>query len=140
MLGLFSDHLTNVSRSLYKCSLSPPLLSLLNTFVSSANFGTLLVMLSSKSLIYINNNKDHNTDHCGTPLKTYFQFDNYPSTTTRCLLSVSHCTIQLVMPSPIPWAFNLSCNLSCGTLSKPFRKSKYRISTGDPSSIHSKKA
>ena len=29
-----------------------------------ANFSTLLVMLSSKSLIYIQNNKGHNTDQC----------------------------------------------------------------------------
>ena len=29
-----------------------------------ANFSTLLVMLSSKSLIYIKNNKGYNTDKC----------------------------------------------------------------------------
>ena len=53
----FSDHLTNLSRSLCKCCLSPSLLTFLNTFVSSANFSMLLVILSSKSLIYIKNNK-----------------------------------------------------------------------------------
>ena len=64
-----------------------------------------------KSLIYIKNNKGPNTDPSGTPLKTDFQFETSPSTTTHCLLSVSHCSIQSVMLSPIPWAFNLSSNL-----------------------------
>ena len=54
----------------FKCCLSPSVLIFLNTFVSSANFSTLLVILSSKSLIYIKNNKGPNTDPCGTPLKT----------------------------------------------------------------------
>ena len=38
------------------------MLTFLNTFVS--NFSTLLVMLSSKSLICIKNNKSYNTDQC----------------------------------------------------------------------------
>ena len=86
---------------------------LLKTFVSSANFGILLVMLSSKSLIYIKNNKGPNIDPCGTPQgkTTDFQFETSPSTTTRCFLSVSHCSIQSIMPSPIQWAFYLSSNL-----------------------------
>ena len=44
-------------------------------------FSTLLVILSSKSLIYIKNNKGPNTDPCGTPFKTDFQFETFPSTT-----------------------------------------------------------
>ena len=59
--------------------------------------------------IYIKNNKSPNTDPCGTPLKTDFQFETSPSTTTRCLLSVSHCSIQSIKPSQIP--YNLSSNL-----------------------------
>ena len=90
----------------------------------AANFSMLLVILSSKSLIYIKNNIGPNTDFWGTPLKTDFQFETSPSTTTRCLLSVSHCSIQLVMLSPIAWAFNLSSNRWCGILSKAFWKSK----------------
>ena len=35
--------------------------------------------------IYIKNNKVPNSDPCGTPLKTDFQFETSPSTTTRCL-------------------------------------------------------
>ena len=69
---------------------SPSVSTLLSTFVfvSSAHFSTLLVILSSKSLIYIyiKNNKGPNTDPCGTPLKTYFLIETSPSTTTRCLL------------------------------------------------------
>ena len=101
------SHFTNLSRSFCKCCLSPSVLTFLNSFVSSANFSMLLVILSSKSLIYITNNIGPNTDPSGTPLKTDFQFETSPSTTTRCLLSVSHCSIQPVMLSPIPWAFNL---------------------------------
>ena len=97
----FSDHFTNLSRSFCKCWLSPSLLTLLNTFVSSANVSTLLVILSSKSLIYIKNNKGPSTDPSGTPLKTDFQFETTPYITTCCLLSVSHCSIQSIMPSPI---------------------------------------
>ena len=86
------------------------MLTFLNTFVSSANLSMLLV-LSSKSLIYIKNNKGPNTDPCGTPLKTDFQFETSPSTTTHCLLSVSHYSIQSIKLTPIQWAFNLSSNL-----------------------------
>ena len=50
--------------------------------MSSANFSTLLVIVSPKSLTYIKNNKGPNTDSCGTPLKTDFQFETFPSTTT----------------------------------------------------------
>ena len=73
----FSDDLTNLSRSFCKCCLSPSLLNFLNIFVSSANFSTLLVILSSMSLIYIKNNKGHNTDPCGTPLKNRFPIWNF---------------------------------------------------------------
>ena len=38
------------------------------------NVSTLLVVLSPKSVIFIKNNKGHNTDPCGIPLKTDFQF------------------------------------------------------------------
>ena len=87
----------------------PMLLTFLNTFVSSTNFSTLLAILSSKSLIYIKNNKGPNTDPCVIPLKTDFLFETSPSTTSRCLLSISHCFIHYAIP--IPWAFNLSSNL-----------------------------
>ena len=58
-------------------------ITFVNTFVSYANFSTLLVIVSYNSLIYIKNNKCLNTDPCGTPLKTDFQFETSPSTTTR---------------------------------------------------------
>ena len=113
-----------ILRSSCKCCLSASLLIFLNTFVSSANFNTLLVMSSSKSLIYIKNKIGPSTDPCGTPLKTDFQFETSPSTTTLCLLSISHFSIQLIIPFPMPWAFSLSSSLWCGTLSKAFLKSK----------------
>ena len=87
------------------------MLTFLNTFVSAVNVSALLVILSSKSLIYIKNNKGPNTDSCGTPLKTDFQFETSPSTITRYLLLISHCSIQSIMPTPIPWAFNISSSL-----------------------------
>ena len=51
-------------------------------FVSSANLITLLDMPSSKSFIYIyiKNSIGPNTNPCGTPLKTDFQFEISPST------------------------------------------------------------
>ena len=88
-----SDHLPNLSIQFCKKMLSLSVLTFLNTFVSSANFATLLVILSSKSLIYVKNNKGPNTDPCGTPLKSDFQFETSPSTTTRCILYVSHCSV-----------------------------------------------
>ena len=116
----FSDHSVNLLISSCKCCLSASLLIFLNTFVSSANFNTLLVMSSSKSLMYIKNTIGPNTDPCGTPLQTDFQFETSPSTTTLYLLSISHFSIQLIISFPIPWAFSLSSNLWCGTLSKAF--------------------
>ena len=111
------------------------ILTLLNTFVS-AHLSTLLVILSLKSSICIKNNKGSYTDAFGTQVNTYFQFETSPSTTIRCVLSVSHCSTQLIMPSQIPWVFNLCSNLSFGTVSKAFWKSKLIISYGDASSIH----
>ena len=116
----FSDHSINLLRSSCKCCLSASFFIFLNTFVSSANVNTLLVMSSSKSLIYIKNKIGPNTDPCGTQLKTDFQFETFPSTTTLCLLSISHFSIQLIISFPLPWAFSLSSNLWCGTLSKAF--------------------
>ena len=43
--------------------------------MSSANFSALLVILFSKSLMYIKNNKGPNTNPCGTQLKIDFQFE-----------------------------------------------------------------
>ena len=57
---------------------------------------------------------------CGTPLKTDFQFEITPSTTTICVLSISHFSIQLIILFPMPWSFRLSSNVWCGTLSKAF--------------------
>ena len=67
---------------------------LLITVESAATLSTLLVILSSKSLIYIKNNAGHDADRCGTQLNTDFQFETSPSTATRCLLSVSNFSIQ----------------------------------------------
>ena len=50
--------------------------------MSSTNLSTLLDMPSSKSFIYIKNSIGPNTDPCGTPLKTDFQFEISPSTIT----------------------------------------------------------
>ena len=119
-----SDHLTNLSISSCSCCLSPFPLIFLKSLVSSANFNILLVTPSSRSLMYIKNKIGPSTDHCGTPLKTGFQFETSPSTTTLCLLSVSHCSIQFIILIPIPWDFNLSISLWCGTLSNAFWKSK----------------
>ena len=113
----FSDHLTNLSISSCNLCLSPISLAFLNSLVSSANFNILPVTPSSKSLMYTNNKICHIIDHCGTPLKPDFQLETSPSTTTLCLLSVSHCSIQLIILFPIPCDFNVSISLWCGTLS-----------------------
>ena len=44
-----------------------------------------------------------NTDPCGTPLKTDFQFEISPSTITSCILCVSLFSIQLITSLHIPW-------------------------------------
>ena len=68
--AIFQTILTNLSRSFCKCCLSPSLLTFIKNVVSSTNFSTLLVILLSKSFIYIKNSKGSNTDPCGTPLET----------------------------------------------------------------------
>ena len=100
----------------------------LSRFVSLANWNTLLSISLSKSMtyiyiyiyIYIKYKIGRNTDPCGSPLKTDFQFETSPSTITLCLLSVSHFSIQLVISFPMPWAFSLSNSLWCGTLMYSF--------------------
>ena len=71
---------------------------LLNTVVSSANFSTLVVILLSKSLIYIKNNNGPNNNYCGTPLKTDFQFETSPSATTRFCQSAIVLSSRLCHP------------------------------------------
>ena len=102
-----------------KCSLSPPVLTRLCHSQMSVTFHTVVQDID----IFIKNNKCPNTDPCGTPLKTDFQFETSQST-TKHLMYVSHCSIQSIVPSLIPWAFNLSSNLSCRALSKAYWKSK----------------
>ena len=119
--------MSTTQNSLKKIPLSldqPTPLIFLKSLVSSANSKMLLVTPSSRSLMYIKNKIGPSTDPCGTPLKTGFQFETSPSTTTLCLLSVSHCCIQFIILIPIPWDFNLSISLWCGTLSNAFWKSK----------------
>ena len=71
--------------------------------------------------MYIKNKLGPCTNHCGTPLKTDFQFENSPSTTTLCLISVSHCYILFIIMIPKSLGLNLSNSLWCGTLSNDFR-------------------
>ena len=106
-----SDHLSNLSMSFCKVCLSPIYLVFLNSLVSSANFNMLHVTPSSKSFMYTKNKIGPSTDPCGTPLKTDFQLETSPSTTTLCFLSVSQCSIQLIILFPIPCDFNLSISL-----------------------------
>ena len=77
-----SDHLTNLSMSSCNLCLYPISLDFLNSLVSSANFNILPVTPSSKSLMYTKNKIGPSTEPCGTPLKTYFQLEPSPSTTT----------------------------------------------------------
>ncbi len=107
----FSDHLTNLSMSSCNLCLSQIFLVFVNSLVSSANFNILPVTPSSKSSMYTNNKIDPSTDPCGTPLKTDVQIETTPSTTTLCLLSVSHYSIQLTILCPMPCDFNLSISL-----------------------------
>ena len=58
-------------------------------------------------LIYTNNKVGPIYDLCGTPLITNFQLETSPSTTAHCLLSVSHCSIQLIVMFPTPRDFIL---------------------------------
>ena len=57
------------------------------------------IIVQVTDIYYIKNNKGSNGDPCGTPLKSDFQFEISPSTTISCLLSVSHFSIQFIMPS-----------------------------------------
>ena len=66
--------------------------------------------------IYIKNKIGPSTDPCGAPLKTDFQFEASPSTTTLSFINKPFF-IQLIFPFPMPWAFSLSSSLWCGTLS-----------------------
>ena len=58
---------------------------------------TFVVKSSSQSFIYIKNTIGPNTDPCGTPLQTDFQFEISPSTITLCLLCVSHFFIHYII-------------------------------------------
>ena len=67
-----------------------------NSLVSPANVNILPVTSSSKSLLDTKHKIGPSTDPCGVPLNTDFQLETSLSTTTLCLLSVSHLSIQLI--------------------------------------------
>ena len=118
----FSDNLTNLSMSSCNFCLSPISLVFLNSF---AYFNSLPVTPSSKSLMYTKNKIGPSTDPCGTPLKTDFQLETFPSTTTlSCLLTVSHWSIQLIILLPIPY-FNFN-----------FCVALYQMLSGNPNILH----
>ena len=93
------DHLINVSMSSCSYLVYPhfPYVFLKSLVSPYANFNIFLVIPSFSSLMYIKNRIGPSTDPCGTPLKTGFQFESSPSTTTLCLLPVSHCSIQFII-------------------------------------------
>ena len=102
----FSDHLTNLSRLFYTFCLSPSFLTFLNTFVSSANFGTLLVILSSKSLIHI-------LRIIKVLILIFVVHHSELISSLKPLHLLQHasfCQSAIVLPSPIRWALNLSSN------------------------------
>ena len=71
----------------------------------------LLCYRETHCYIFIKNNKGPNTDPCGTPRKTDFQFETSPST-YNMLSSGNHIFyIQLIVLTPSPWVFNLSSNV-----------------------------
>ena len=108
----FVDHLNNVLMSSCNLCLSPISLVFLNScHLKISIFCLLPLPLESKSLMYTNNKIGPSTDPCGTPLNTDFQIETSPYTTTLCFLSVSHCSIQLIILFSIPCAFNLSISL-----------------------------
>ena len=59
------------------------------TFVSSANFRTVLSRFSSISLMYIRNRVGPKIEPCGTPLVTLFHPKYELLILTRCFLSIS---------------------------------------------------
>ena len=61
--------------------------------------------------MYIKNKTGPSTDPCGIPPKTVFQFETSLSTTTLCLMLLSHCSIQFIILITIRWDFNLSISL-----------------------------
>ena len=95
-----------------------------NILVSSANFKIHLAMPQSRSLIYIRKRIGPNTEPCRTPLRTNCHVDLLPFTQTRCLLLLSHSVIHFSSLPVVPWLFNFSSSLWCGTLSKALAKSR----------------
>src|ERR1044072_4298501 len=65
-------------------------LTLLHTSVSSANFPIVDIKFESISLISIRKRTGPKTEPCGTPLVTFAQSDDSPSTHTFCLLLSNH--------------------------------------------------
>src|SRR5579872_3903483 len=69
-------HSCRLSKSLCSAATSSKLATCLQSFVSSANFANLEIILLSKSLIYTKNKTGPNTEPCGTPLVTSRQCES----------------------------------------------------------------
>ena len=76
------------------------------------------------------------TDPWGTPLVTFSHPDAFPLITTRWRLSLNQASIHLQILLPIPRAFTFSTSRLWGTLSNALLKSRYKTSTGLPSSTY----
>ena len=109
----------------------------IKSLLSSVYFNILLVTPSSRSLVYIKIRyalvqilvvlpstlvSNLNPFHPLLPFASYH--------------SGSKPLIYQVILMTIPWDFNKSISLLCGTLSNDFWKSKYIVSTGDAPSTH----
>ena len=95
----FSEHLTNLCRTFCKCCLSQ---SVLTFFCVIRKFQYVAYYIIVPSFRYIKNNTGHNTDPCGTPLKTDFQFEK----TLHLLQHAVFCQSAIVLSSRL-------CHLLC---------------------------
>jgi len=104
-------------------------LTLLKIIVLSANLKIQFLMPYSRSFIYMKNNIGHNTEPCGTPLRTAIQLEKLSRITTCCFLSCNHCIIQFRRRPLMSRLSRFTASLLCETLLKAIAKSKKTTST-----------
>ena len=133
-------HSSRLFRSVWRVWWSFSFLMVRYNRQSSANSRTDELTQSGRSLMWHKNMIGPKTVPWGTPESTDVSLDFSPSTIVLIILVVRKLVSHVWMLPWIPYWCNLCSNLSCGTVSKAFEKSKMATSTWCPLSCSWRKS
>jgi len=115
------DDVLRESMSCWRVTLSVTFLILHQSFMSSANILMSFIIQVGNSFTNSKNSNSPNTLPYGTPLNTSCSSENAPRMPTFIVLDTRISSSHTNNLPLIPYPFNFSSSLRCGTLSNAFR-------------------